>query len=411
MEEETIDIIEKEECENEAGEIEPLINLDPGLTYNEFFWKCLRANRPCLFRSGLMENWPSKKRWRMPENAPNFELLRELFGTSSAIVVDCTKTIQLMDSGKAKTMNINDYLDYWIDYRRSGYSKDMPLLYLKDWHCMIENPNVPVYEIPKYFASDWVNEYYVSSSSTFGDYKFVYMGPKGSGTAFHMDVFGSYSWSANIVGKKLWHIFPPGEETRLPNADGYFLYDSSTDEEDTLSRIPTYQKHDLSSIKRYEIIQEAGEIVFIPSGWYHQVWNLEDTISLSHNWINSCNIWMVWLGLKKEMAAVRMTILEFVDDWTDIERALKFSHGMNYHEFWRFLLYIAEIRLSHLRISVSLTFFQKWKLGRNHCLFDLCQIKRVLEDLLHDAMDTSMYPHVFEPDKPENLLHRINEVL
>lgn len=37
------------------------------------------------------------------------------------------------------------------------------------------------------------------------------------------------------------------------------------------------------SLKSLEIIQEAGQIVFVPSGWYHQVWNLVNILKLQHN--------------------------------------------------------------------------------------------------------------------------------
>jgi hypothetical protein len=30
--------------------------------------------------------------------------------------------------------------------------------------------------------------------------------------------------------------------------------------------------------------QEAGQTIFVPSGWYHQVENLTDCISINHNW-------------------------------------------------------------------------------------------------------------------------------
>jgi hypothetical protein len=43
-----------------------------------------------------------------------------------------------------------------------------------------------------------------------------------------------------------------------------------------------------------ECIQEPGEIIFVPSGWHHQVYNLEDTISINHNWLNAYNLsWVV----------------------------------------------------------------------------------------------------------------------
>lgn len=36
----------------------------------------------------------------------------------------------------------------------------------------------PVYETPSYFAVDWLNEYWITKEKD--DYRFVYIGPKGS---------------------------------------------------------------------------------------------------------------------------------------------------------------------------------------------------------------------------------------
>ena len=41
------------------------------------------------------------------------------------------------------------------------------------------------------------------------DYRFVYLGPKGSWTPLHHDVLASYSWSTNLCGVKRWLLFPP----------------------------------------------------------------------------------------------------------------------------------------------------------------------------------------------------------
>eukprot|EP00814_Leptocylindrus_danicus_P022377 CAMPEP_0116004240 /NCGR_PEP_ID=MMETSP0321-20121206/493_1 /TAXON_ID=163516 /ORGANISM="Leptocylindrus danicus var. danicus, Strain B650" /LENGTH=199 /DNA_ID=CAMNT_0003472521 /DNA_START=936 /DNA_END=1535 /DNA_ORIENTATION=- len=50
-----------------------------------------------------------------------------------------------------------------------------------------------------------------------------------------------------------------------------------------------------------EIIQEVGETIFVPSGWYHQVENLEDTLSINHNWINGFNIKWSWDRIRREL--------------------------------------------------------------------------------------------------------------
>lgn len=80
----------------------------------------------------------------------------------------------------------------------------------------------------------------------------------------HADVYGSFSWSANIVGKKRWIFLPPGEEVKLKSILGVTSLPCDLDEVDLNSLPVTY----------VDLIQNAGEVVFVPSGWFHQVWNL-----------------------------------------------------------------------------------------------------------------------------------------
>lgn len=93
-------------------------------------------------------------------------------------VADCNK--KYYNSQSKDDMKMKDYLNYWIDYAKKNYSNSMPLLYLKDWHCPKLFPNAPMYTVPEYFASDWLNEYYIANPSLNDDYRFVYMGPKGT---------------------------------------------------------------------------------------------------------------------------------------------------------------------------------------------------------------------------------------
>lgn len=74
-----------------------------------------------------------------------------------------------------KTMYINDYIDYWLKFKRNN---NEDILYLKDWHCVKQSGDNTFYQVPKYFASDWLNEYCIEKN--IDDYMFVYMGPKGS---------------------------------------------------------------------------------------------------------------------------------------------------------------------------------------------------------------------------------------
>lgn len=96
-------------------------------------------------------------------------------------------------------------------------------------------------------------------------------------TPLHVDVFTSYSWSANIVGRKRWLFFPPHEEDHLRDLYGQLAYDAVSEE---LNDHTKYKMYDSKKLKCFNVIQEAGEIMFVPSGWHHQVWNL----------VNSCRI-------------------------------------------------------------------------------------------------------------------------
>eukprot|EP00048_Salpingoeca_helianthica_P024973 m.36804 g.36804 ORF g.36804 m.36804 type:complete len:249 (+) comp9719_c0_seq4:350-1096(+) len=149
------------------------------------------------------------------------------------------------------------------------------LPYLKDWHCLSEHPLECQYELPAALSDDWLNSFLLQrpGPSKQADFRFIYFGPKGSSTALHVDVLGSFSWSTNIVGKKHWCFW-------LPN--------SSPEAAPSL-----------------ELEQGPGETVFVPSNWPHTVVNLAPTISVNHNWGNSFNIAGMATVLARDLAQVR----------------------------------------------------------------------------------------------------------
>jgi len=44
----------------------------------------------------------------------------------------------------------------------------------------------------------------------------------------------------------------------------------------------------------------VDEAIFVPSGWHHSVENVEDTLSINHNWVNPYNIHWGWDLMKRE---------------------------------------------------------------------------------------------------------------
>ncbi|NP_001292295.1 jmjC domain-containing protein 4-like [Magallana gigas] len=222
----------------------------------------------------------------------------------------------------------------------------MDNLYLKDWHFTRDFPDYTAYETPCGFSSDWLNEFWDTKDDD--DYRFVYMGPKGSWTPFHADVFRSFSWSANICGRKKWIFYPPGEEENLCNKYGHLVYDVDSAELLDENLYPNYKK----VRSRIEVIQEAGEIIYVPSGWHHQVFNLEDTISINHNWMNGCNVDICWQYVKDNLSQVQQEIEDCkgMDGWDQqCQLILKASCGIDYGEFLQFMEVIATNRIRLLQ--------------------------------------------------------------
>ena len=81
----------------------------------------------------------------------------------------------------------------------------------------------------------------------------------------HTDVVLSYSWSANVAGCKRWVLFPPSETHKLLDRSGRRLArDVSSAEAD--GDFPS-----LGGARHVEVVQRAGEALFVPAGWHHQV--------------------------------------------------------------------------------------------------------------------------------------------
>lgn len=158
-------------------------------------------------------------------------------------------------------------------------------------------------------SDDWLSPPFDASPSSktaahasTADFRFVYTGPAGTFTPLHRDVYGSYSWSANVVGRKLWWLFPPGTEDdpALRDSRGELLFD--------VRGLP-------AEAKGIKVLQEAGEVIFVPSGWHHQVVNLDfvgvepkgdvlthQCISINHNFFSSATLSRVYDALRASEA-------------------------------------------------------------------------------------------------------------
>ncbi|KAK9803323.1 hypothetical protein WJX73_002391 [Symbiochloris irregularis] len=250
----------------------------PAALAERFVMEFMARNKPVIIQ-GLTEDWRACKEWVRPDGSPDLAFMQRNFGDAVIWATDTSSQDAGYGGGARQRMTLRDYVTWWKRYKAG---KVQGLLYLKDWHFADEFPQYHAYRLPVYFHSDWLNDYF--------DHRrlFVYLGPKGSFTPLHADVLRSYSWSTNVCGRKRWQMLPP-RHTHL-------LFDSFKRQ-----MAPSFNVPDDSSTGRFpnlararelmiECIQEPGETIFVPSGWHHCVENLEDTLSINHNWLNAHNV-------------------------------------------------------------------------------------------------------------------------
>ncbi|CAG0918410.1 unnamed protein product [Notodromas monacha] len=307
-------------CEHTPRLRMKLARVEEYLPYEEFWNRFLVPGVPCILSSSFTDGWKARKTW-VKDGRPDIVHLRDKYGSCLVPVADLTS--QYFDAHCKLDMTFGNYLDA-LENRK--------MLYLKDWHFTKDFPGENVYSVPDYFKSDWLNEYWEKELKCEDNYKFVYFGPSGSWTPLHADVFRSFSWSANVCGKKKWLLLVPGEEEKLDESQKH-----SVDEK-------MLEKVDVS----YQVvIQEVGEVIFVPSNWHHVVWNLEDTISINQNWFNASNIHHVFDALRNELKRVENELEDCrgSEDWPEsCQRLLKALFGMDFCDFYKLLKFIGDER-------------------------------------------------------------------
>ena len=275
------------------------------LTPAAFAADYLLKNRPVLIRDvfGGGATWPCVAEWTTAAGGIAIDRLERAFGEARVTVTTCEP------AGSARPPRSAPFADVCREWREreasEGRAEGRAPQYVKDWHVAQEWPRPdgdPYYTTPTYFQDDWLNGGKDLSGRQDGhDHRFVYMGEVGTYTPLHADVLRSFSWSVNVAGRKRWALVPPELSWCLFAANG----DRAASFADDPARFPHLG---LAAARALEVDQGVGEALFVPSGWFHRVENVEATLSVNHNWLNAANCRWGWALLRRDFreAAARI---------------------------------------------------------------------------------------------------------
>lgn len=250
-------------------------------TREEFLENYGFKSKPCVIR-GLMDQWPAATKW-----TPEF--FAQQYGE---VLVSPRRGRQ---EGAYRTFTVAEYMEYLVT------AQEPDPYYLRNWEIHLSHPELKDdYFVPDYFESwhDYMPDAYRPKLSWF------YIGPANSCSLMHLDPIDTSAWNAVISGKKHWLFFPP--------EDSDYLYEGLVDGfHPNLDKFPYYAKtHPIA------VIQHPGEIVFTPSGWWHQVTNVEACVSITENFINETNLANVRLHLEKKNMVEELHMLnQLAENW------------------------------------------------------------------------------------------------
>jgi len=121
------------------------------------------------------------------------------------------------------------------------------------------------------------------------DMAIVFMGSKGARQSNHQDHFSSSKWQTQIYGRKRWILHPP----ELSHA----LYYGKVDP--FFPDLQQYPRYEAAIKKRFDVVVEAGEVMWWPSGWWHTTHSLEDGIGLARNLLDEHNYASFEISMKQ----------------------------------------------------------------------------------------------------------------
>ncbi|MEM7305496.1 MAG: cupin-like domain-containing protein [Planctomycetota bacterium] len=249
-----------------------------GLTPEEF-WNEYHLPRKPVVLEGLMDDWRAMEEW-------SIEFFRTACADDEVPVGRCF--------GPKEQRKLGSYIDSMhelADTRGEG-PEGKPPLYMEGWYYLHQRPDLAdYYSVPEHFGPDW---FYSGSWPFKLDPKpwALLVGPKGAFTKLHHDLWATHSWNAQIVGRKRWIFVAPDHiddiylETR--QSGGYV---AGTDvERPDLERFPR-----LAHVPYTTAVVNPGEMIWFPSMWFHEVESLDDSVSITHNYVSG-NIYFRVLG-------------------------------------------------------------------------------------------------------------------
>jgi len=241
-------------------------------SYQEFVDNYMLKKRPVVIKGGVAQ-WPAVGKW-------DVGYLKEKVG-------HITLDLPFHHRGD-KQWSIGDFLS----------SLDGPHKANDNTRRYLTNANIAKY-FPQlksdvepycnYGLPDWSSSPYLPKDIGFHNYLVeLLLGGESSGFPLHYDRGNMHAYLCQIAGRKKAVLLPPSEAKYVYPIQGNINVSSINDIWN-----PDYEKYPLlKQAKSFHVTLEPGDILYIPERWWHSTYNIDVSIGVTFNSVNSSNWWV-----------------------------------------------------------------------------------------------------------------------
>ncbi|KAH0898138.1 hypothetical protein HID58_047706 [Brassica napus] len=247
------------------------------------FSKDYDAKKPVLL-SGLADSWPASKTWTIDQ-------LSEKYG-------EVPFRISQRSPNKI-SMKFKDYISYMKLQRDEDplYVFDDRVNLYKALYKAFFTSVVRVAGVKIILKGFNISCKMILDKENRPRYRWLIVGPERSGASWHVDPALTSAWNTLLFGRKRWAL-PPGKvplgvAVQVNEDDGNVSIDTPSSLQWWLDYYPLLADED----KPIACTLLPGETIYVPSGWWHCILNLEPTVAITQNFVNKENFGFVCLDM------------------------------------------------------------------------------------------------------------------
>ena len=267
------------------------------------------SGKPVILTNAL-NTWPARAKW-------NFDFFKSRYGSERVVP-------SIWPGDKyLKVIQFSDYIDslddpyrptpgFWIDLATKlpcdapSHPPGTPL-YLTGWRAFnLHTELLDDVELSPKFVEDWFPllpaafRKVLEETTKYLSGGFL-IGPAGSTATLHADILHTHAYLAQIAGRKKCVLFSP--------EDSDVLYGGDVDPtQPDFKKFPLFRR-----ATAYECVLEPGELLFIPSDWWHHVVALDKSITVSYNFFNRVNFGAYIQAVLQDLPTILNGLEKFPD--------------------------------------------------------------------------------------------------